>query len=165
MLMRVLIAAAAVVSLAAWACTPGTPSDRADTSTASAGLDALNARLGDAYRRRDPSAYAALFTDSAEFEWPAFTTPRGREALAAMARNNWSGERDVDLRVRVNARRFAPDHATELGAFEQTWTDTAGVRRTEFGRYVSVLARQRDGSWRIDRWLGFEDSTRSLARH
>jgi hypothetical protein len=33
----------------------------------------------------------------------------------------------------------------------------------EFGRYVTVLARQRDGSWLIDRFFGFEDSTRRAA--
>jgi len=31
---------------------------------------------------------------------------------------------------------------------------------TEFGRYVAFLLRQQDGSWRMDRFFGFEDSTR-----
>jgi len=133
------------------------------TPAANAGIDALNARLVDAYRRRDPAAYAALYTDSAVFEWPAFNTVRGPAALAAMARDNWAAERDVELRLHVASRRLAADHATEFGAFEQTWSDSAGVRRTEFGRYVSLLARQRDGSWRLDRFFGFEDSTRTRA--
>jgi ketosteroid isomerase-like protein len=130
---------------------------------ANTGIDSLNARLVDAYRRRDPAAYAALFTDTAVFEWPAFNTVRGPAALAAMARENWAAERDVELRLRVAARRLAADHATEFGAFEQSWRDTAGVRRTEFGRYVSLVARQADGTWRLDRFLGFEDSTRAAA--
>lgn len=113
-----------------------------------------------AYRNRDPRAYAALYTDSATFEWPAFNTVRGRAQLAEMAQSNWAAERDVDLRLDVAARRLGPDHATEFGAFQQTWTDSGGVRMTEFGRYVSFLLRQADGSWRMDRWLGFEDSTR-----
>jgi hypothetical protein len=58
----------------------------------------------------------------------------------------------------------APDDATEFGAFEQDWTDSSGVRRTEFGRYASYLLRQPDGSWRMDRFLGFEDSTRLVSR-
>ena len=78
-----------------------------------------------------------------------------------MARDNWAAERDVELRLHVAARRFAADHATEFGAFEQSWRDTAGVRQTEFGRYVTVVARQTDGSWRLDRFFGFEDSTRA----
>jgi len=132
-----------------------------DPKAANAGIDSLNARLVDSYRHRDPAAYGALWTDTATFEWPAFTTPRGPSALAAMARDNWAAERDVDLRLNVASRRLAPDHATEFGAFEQSWTDSAGVRRTEYGRYVSLLARQQDGSWRLDRFLGFEDSTRT----
>ena len=153
---RLTIASLCLVS-AACASTP------ASTTDANAGIDSLNARLVSAYRARDPQAYAALFTDSAAFEWPAFNTVRGPAALAAMARENWAAERDVDLRLTVASRRAAADHATEFGAFQQTWSDSAGVRRTEFGRYVSYFLRQSDGSWRMDRFFGFEDSTRLAA--
>ena len=152
----------AAVCAAALGCAPAGPTSGASASAANAGIDALNARLVDAYRRRDPDAYAALYTDTAVFEWPAFNTVRGPAALAAMARDNWAAERDVELRLRVAARRLAADHATEFGAFEQSWRDSAGVRRTEFGRYVSLLVRQGDGSWRLDRFFGFEDSTREV---
>jgi len=67
----------------------------------------------------------------------------------------------MDLRLTVSARRVAPDHATEFGAFEQSWRDSRGVRMTEYGRYVSLLLRQADGRWRMDRFFGFEDSTRA----
>jgi ketosteroid isomerase-like protein len=152
-----LLLASLGIALAACAST------RSPASDANAGIDSLNAKLVSAYRGRDPQAYAALFTDSAVFEWPAFTTVRGPAALAAMARDNWAAERDVDLRLTVAGRRLGGDHTTEFGAFEQTWSDSAGVRRTEFGRYVSYLLRQADGSWRMDRFFGFEDSTRLAA--
>jgi len=77
-----------------------------------------------------------------------------------MARENWASLKDMDLRLTVATRRVAPDHATEFGAFEQSWRDASGVRMTEFGRYVALLLRQQDGSWRMDRFFGFEDSTR-----
>jgi ketosteroid isomerase-like protein len=128
---------------------------------ASAGIDSLNARLVHAYRARDPQAYAALYTDTAVFEWPAFNTVRGPAGLAAMARSSWASLRDMDLRLTVSSRRVAPDHATEFGAFEQSFRDSSGVRRTEFGRYVALLIRQADGSWRMDRFFGFADSTRA----
>jgi ketosteroid isomerase-like protein len=131
------------------------------TSDASAGIDSLNARLVDAYRHRDPAAYGALYTDSAVFEWPAFNTVRGPAALAAMARENWASERNVELTLDVANRRLADDHATEFGAFRQSWTDSSGVRRTEYGRYVSLVVRQQHGGWRMDRFFGFEDSTRT----
>lgn len=155
-LARLTLASVGVV-IAACAGTP------ARTTDGGAGIDSLNARLVNAYRARDPRAYAALFTDSAVFEWPAFNTVRGPAALAAMARDNWAAERDVDLRLVVASRRIGGDHATEFGAFEQTWSDSAGVRRTEFGRYVTYFLRQPDGSWRMDRFFGFEDSTRLTA--
>jgi ketosteroid isomerase-like protein len=143
--------------VAVLACSPA-PAASADAS--SAGLDSLNARLVQAYRARDPQAYAALYTDTAVFEWPAFNTVRGPAALASMARENWASLRDMELRLAVANRRVAPGHATEFGAFEQSYRDAGGTRRTEFGRYVAVVLRQADGSWRMDRFLGFADSTR-----
>jgi len=131
---------------------------------ANAGIDSLNARVVQAYRSHDPVAYAALYTDTAVFEWPAFNTVRGPTELAAMARDNWASLRDMDLRLSVSGRRVAADHATEFGAFEQSWRDSSGTRMTEFGRYVSFLLRQADGSWRMDRFFGFEDSTRRAKR-
>jgi len=133
---------------------------RPSAGQANAGIDSLNARLVRAYRSRDPQAYAALYTDTAVFEWPAFNTVRGPAELAAMARSNWAPLRDMDLRLAVSARRVAPDHATEFGAFQQSWRDSSGARMTEFGRYVALLVRQEDGSWRMDRFFGFADSTR-----
>jgi hypothetical protein len=81
-----------------------------------------------------------------------------------MARDNWAALRDMDLRLTVATRRVAPDHATELGSFEQSWSDSTGARHTEFGRYATILVRQSDGRWLMDRFLGFEDSTRTSPR-
>jgi ketosteroid isomerase-like protein len=149
----------AILSLgvASLACSPP-PGPSADQ--ANAGVDSLNARVVQAYRTSDPQAYAALWTDTAVFEWPAFNTVRGPAAMAAMARSNWASLRDMDLRLIVAARRITPDHATEFGAFQQSWRDSSGGRMTEFGRYVTYLLRQQDGTWRMDRFFGFEDSTR-----
>jgi len=129
---------------------------------AHAGIDTLNVRLTEAYRSRDPLKYAAVFTDTAVFEWPAFNTVRGRAGLEAMARSNWPALNDMDLQLTVAARRLAANHATEFGAFQQSWRDTSGRRMVEFGRYVAVLARQGDGTWLMDRFFGFEDSVRRV---
>jgi ketosteroid isomerase-like protein len=128
------------------------------TTSVDAGVDSLNARLSKAYRDHDPVAYGAIFTDSAVFEWPAFTTVRGRAGLEAMARTNWAALRDMDLRLDVAHRRAAPDHVTEFGAFEQEYADSAGARSIEYGRYVAVLV-PRSGGWLMDRFFGFSDST------
>jgi ketosteroid isomerase-like protein len=156
--MRVFIRGAVVVlGFAGLACRrPSRPA----TVAADAGIDSLNAALIHAYRSHDPVAYAALYTDTAVFEWPAFNTVRGPSALAAMARDNWAALSDMDLGLTISSRRVASGQATEFGAFQQSWRDSRGVRRTEFGRYVAFLLRQRDGSWRMDRFFGFEDSTR-----
>ena len=135
-----------------------------DVDGANAGIDSLNVRLVQSYRNRDPRTYAALYTDTGVFEWPAFNTVRGRAGLEEMVRNNWASLNDVDLQLTVASRRVDSDHATEFGAFQQSWRDAKGVRVTEYGRYATSLTRQPDSSWRIDRFLGFEDSTRPTPR-
>jgi ketosteroid isomerase-like protein len=151
---------AAVVPLVVLGVACSQPSDESRGRDASAGIDSLNVRLTQAYQNHDPQAYAALYTDSAVFEWPAFNTVRGRAGLEAMARSNWASLNDMDLQLAVSSRRLASNHATEFGAFQQSWRDPSGVRMTEFGRYVTVLIRQPDSSWRIDHFFGFADSTR-----
>ncbi len=156
----VLSASRVVVVLLGSACLACAQPSRPSAGEATAGIDSLNARIVQAYRSHDPQAYAALYTDTAVFEWPAFNTVRGPTALAAMARENWALLKDMDLRLTVATRHVTPNHATEFGAFEQSWRDASGARVTEFGRYVAFLLRQQDGSWRMDRFFGFEDSTR-----
>jgi ketosteroid isomerase-like protein len=134
-------------------------SPRAATGDVNAGVDSLNARLAKSFRDRDPKAYATTFTDSGSFEWPAFNTVRGRAALEAMVRGGWATLKDMDLRLSVSSRHVAPDHVTEFGAFEQSFSDSSGARQVEYGRYVALL-RQGDGGWLIDRFFGFADSTR-----
>jgi ketosteroid isomerase-like protein len=134
--------------------------DRTGSAPDTAGIDSLNTRVMAAYKQHDPVAYGAVFTDTAVFEWPAFSTVRGRAALEAMARANWESLADMDLRLTVSKRFVDGNRATEFGAFEQSWRDPKGTRATEYGRYVHVLTRQPDGTWRIDRFFGFEDSLR-----
>jgi ketosteroid isomerase-like protein len=143
------------------ACSRASPGSPVDGNAAAAGIDSLNDRLIQTYRDRNPTAYGALYTDTAVFEWPAFNTVRGRSGLEAMVRSNWANLDSMDLKLAVASRRIAKDQATEFGAFEQSYREK-GVHKTEFGRYVTVLARQPDGTWRIDRFFGFEDSTRLL---
>ena len=154
--MRIL---ALLLWIAPLGCSPATPASSA--ATANAGIDSLNARIADAYRKHDPAAYGALYTDSAVFEWPAFNSVRGPAQLAAMAASNWASLSDMDLVLKVASRRIAPDHATEFGAFEQSYRDASGTRTTEFGRYVALLVRGKDGRWLMDRFFGFSDSTRA----
>ncbi len=147
------------------ACSQTSPpsADGRNAGDANAAIDSLNARISQAYRDHDPSAYAKLFTDTTVFEWPAINTVRGRPAIEQMVRSGWAPLKDMDLKLIVSSRRLAPNHATEFGAFEQSWTDSAGARMTEFGRYVTILARG-DSAWLIDRFFGAEDSVRSAPR-
>ena len=137
------------------------PSIRANAVDPNAGarIDSMNAKLSTVYRARDWRGYGQLFTDSAVFEWPQIPNVSGRSGLEALARDGWKPLDDLALRIVPHSRRIGANHATEFGAFEESWRDSTGARKIEFGRYAEVLARQPDGSWLIDRFLGFEDST------
>jgi ketosteroid isomerase-like protein len=152
---------AAIIFVALAACSK--PAQQPSTADAAAGIDSLNTRIIQSYRDRDPREYAALYTDTAVFEWPAFDTVRGRAGIEAMVRGGWAPLDSMDLKLDVAARRFAPDHATEFGAFQQSFRDPKGAHMIEFGRYVIVFARQPDNSWLIDRFFGFSDSTATRA--
>jgi ketosteroid isomerase-like protein len=156
----------AITSLFALAACASEAPARAPAVDPNAGarIDSLNAKLSAVYRARDSRAYPLLFTDSAVFEWPAFETVRGRPGLEALARDGWKPLDDLALRVIPSKRFIGADHATEFGAFEESWRDSTGARKTEYGRYAEVLARQPDGSWLIDHYFGFEDSTATRPR-
>lgn len=157
--MKTSIRAASMIPFLVFSVACSKAPEQPSTSDAVAGIDSLNARLVKAYRDRDPQAYGALYTDSAVFEWPAFNTVRGPAALEAMVRGSWPSLNEQALKLIVSSRRVAADHATEFGAFEQSWSDPQGIRHTEFGRYATYLVRHPDNSWRIDRFFGFADST------
>jgi ketosteroid isomerase-like protein len=159
--MRVWAAVTLVSLLVAAAC--DRPEVTVRVGGGGAGIDSLNARLERSYAGHDAKTYATLFTDSAVFEWPATPSVRGRAALQSMAGELWPPLQELKLRVIPNTRRLATDHATELGAFEESWRDSTGGRTTEYGRYAAVMARQKDGSWQFDRWMGFSDSTRTTS--
>src|SRR2546428_10245060 len=115
------------------ACARQSQPARPSAGEATAGIDSLNAALVHAYRTHDPLAYAALYTDTAVFEWPAFNTVRGPAELGAMARSNWASLNDMDLRLTLSSRRVAPGHATEFGAFPPSWRDLSGGGTTRVG--------------------------------
>ena len=144
--------------LALGACANEAPARAADPQ-AGARIDSMNAKVSAVYRARDSRAYPLLFTDSAVFEWPGTPNIRGRVGLEALARDGWKSLNDLELKVIPSARRIGVDHATEFGAFEESWRDSTGARKVEFGRYAELLVRQPDGSWLIDHFFGFEDST------
>jgi ketosteroid isomerase-like protein len=149
---------ACVVALSGCANESSTRTNAVDPQ-AGARIDSMNVKLSTVYRDRDWRGYGQLFTDSAVFEWPATPNVRGRPGLEALARDGWKPLDDLALRIVPSSRRIGTDHATEFGAFEESWRDSTGARKVEFGRYAEVLARQPDGRWLIDHFLGFEDST------
>jgi len=58
------------------------------------------------------------------------------------------------------ARSEMKNYLRYAAAFEESWRDSKTGPMTEYGRYVVYLVRQPDKTWQMDRFFGFEDSTR-----
>jgi len=158
-----IISAACAADRGAPASASAATVDSASVAAANAGLDSLDARVARAYQRYDSRAYGALYTNDAQFEWSATPTVHGPAGLEKMAAELWPPLKELALVLKVSSRQISPDHATEFGAFQESWRDSTGGRTTEYGRYVTLNARQPDNSWRIQHFFGFEDSTRHSA--
>ena len=123
-------------------------------------LASLRKQIEDIHGARDASAYSALHSEDAVFEWRGRATQvTGRAALEKNRREVWAARRELRLSLQVGDLRVHADRAYEFGTYEETWIDTRGSRVTEFGRYVTAYARAGDGGWRIARTFGYSDLT------
>ena len=152
-----------VVLLSVTACassaTRQTKQEVADTAAVEAELALLRQDLVIVHARRDPTAYAALHTQRAIFEWQGIAPVVGRTALEGFMENNWAARRDIRITFEVSDITVDGDRAYEFGSYTERWLDPNGSEVTEIGRYVIRYVLEPDIHWRIDRFLGFADST------
>lgn len=117
--------------------------------------DAINSAVqsfGDAFRRGDAAAVAALYAEDATLLPPGSPVTKGRDAI----REFWQGAMSVGVReakletVEVESR---DDLAYEVGRFEMAMQPPGGERAEVTGKYVVVWKREADG-WRmhVDIW-------------
>lgn len=99
----------------------------------------------EAANRDDAAAVAALYADDATVVTAAGEVVRGREAIERMWAEGFGGVDDT--RVTPSRTGVSGDLAFDAGEFRQTVHE--GVPAPARGRYIVVLRRQEDGSWRI----------------
>jgi uncharacterized protein (TIGR02246 family) len=114
-------------------------------------------RAGEAVNRGDVEAELSRFTEDGIYMWPDAPSIHGQEAM-----RDWFARRfaqvDVCLENETTELEVCGDWAYEIGTYvaqiQPKGTDRVA---TVHGKYVNILHRQPDGSWRIARRIRNRD--------
>ncbi len=126
----------------------------ANDADATAAIDSLRSMVQRAYNQGDRALLASAYADDAIEIGPDGSIAHGGQAMADAAM--------ADTTMRVSDLKISPDEggttvvgdvAYESGTFTETVTPAAaGAKPMQVsGRYLVVLRRQPDGSWKIAR--------------
>jgi uncharacterized protein (TIGR02246 family) len=115
------------------------------------------AASGEAVNAGDVDAEVSRFTEDGIYMWPDAPSIQGHEAL-----RKWFRQRFVRVNVRIeNETReivVSGDWAFERGTYvAHIRTKTGDGEETVRGKYINILRRQPDGSWRIARRIRNRD--------
>ncbi len=151
--MRAVLAIAVAVGLSA--CTPPAPAPAPDTSAEDlAAINAVRDAWAAAFAAGDAAALAALYTNDAARMNPGEPTVSGPAAIQAGFEQMFS-EATASNDIRPEMTDVSGDWGFDSGTYTSTVTPKAGGEAmTESGRYLVVLRKQADGSWKIVREMG-----------
>ncbi len=112
-----------------------------------------NAKFGEAVRKGDGAAIAALYTDDATLLPPDSDMIRGREGIEAF----WKGGLQMGIKEAVLTSvdvYGAGDFAYEIGRFALKIQPEGQASVEQKGKYVVVWKKTSDGAWKlhVDIW-------------
>jgi len=144
------------VVLVLTACAPREPEPAAE-ATAGAEFEAAMNSLRDAYvaaaNAGDAAGLANLFTDDAVQMEPNRPVVAGKEAIQSRFQEMYQTYSE-NLAVSVDERAVAGDWGYGRGSYTLTLTPKAGGNPIEdIGKWLNVVQRQADGSWKIARHI------------
>lgn len=121
------------------------------------GLSAARRGWLDAANASDPEAYAEHLAKDAVWLPPGLPAIEGRQAI-----HRWLAETmaslSYDLTLEDVEIRLADGWASETGRFQARMTDEDAGRSMEHdGAYLILWSEDRDGRWRIDRYVDLTD--------
>jgi uncharacterized protein (TIGR02246 family) len=151
-MMRLLLLA---LALATNACSSNPPartheasdtgSTAGDTAAAAAGIDSLEARFFDAYKRDDAHALAETYSKDARFIYNGGVR-QGRTQME----EDWKAEVKhlSDLKFMPLERVIRGDVAVLTDRFTQQYKGPKGETAVDSGYFVAEVQREADGRWR-----------------
>ncbi len=153
--MRNLLALTAVLALL------GSLSSAAAAGSARSDADAINAGIIAAYLEKDSAKIASFYSEDAEILPPRSERSSGKASIEKMWRDSLDGG-VFDLAQRAVEVVESGDFAYEVGVYEQKVPGDDGKTTHVVGKFVQILMRQPDGSWRIHREIWNADSIRII---
>ena len=153
--MKSYVCLAACFCLLAWPFVSlnGSPAKSEDIAQVRAAIEAGNLKFGEAVRKGDAAAIAALYSEDATILPPDSTMIKGRQAIQA----SWNGSLQMGIKdaVLTTVDVFgAGDYAYEIGKVLLTVQPSGQAAMQLEGKYVVVWKKAASGSWQlhVDIW-------------
>ena len=110
-------------------------------------IRAMTKEFVEAYNRRDAAAAAQVYADDAKVMPPNMPMVSGKQAIQAF----WKFAMDMGARLNLETVEVAVDGgmAYERGVITITMQPGTAQEKISNGKYVTVLRRQTDGSWKL----------------
>jgi uncharacterized protein (TIGR02246 family) len=101
----------------------------------------------EAYNREDAAAAVEVYADDAKVLPPNMPLVSGKPAIQAF----WKMAMDMGVHLNLEAAELVVDGSTAYERGVATMTTQAGAAqpKTSKGKYVTVMRRQTDGSWKL----------------
>jgi uncharacterized protein (TIGR02246 family) len=148
---RNLIVAIGVMTMAV-ACAPG--GEKHDMAADVAAIAKVRDGYAAAFKSGNATSLGALFTADAHSmgnAQPTATGSQGVEAATKAMMDQMSGQ---DIVITPEKTDVSGDMAYDRGSYKTTLTPKGGAPMVEEGRYLVVLKRQADGSWKLAEEMG-----------
>ena len=107
-------------------------------------LEDFDAAYNEAFNRGDADACAAFFTEDVILLAPDQPMTRGRSAFVETYRSRMDASRGGTHSNELVAYGVEGDLAYQIGTFA-----VSGTNPPEQGKFVNVLKRQADGTWKV----------------
>ena len=133
-------------------CATQAETPASSTADDEAAIDAVYERFSQAYDEWDTQAMVNLYTDDALYLSGDGAIRRGRAAIeqsfSFLQRVKERGD-TISISFRSVDRAIDGDLAYDVGYYQTISTPADGEPRTSVGKFVTVLKKQADGSWRF----------------
>ncbi len=130
------------------------PEEKRDVAADTTAINALRDKVTAAYNSTDAAALAATYADDAIMMNPNQEAVEGKQAIQAsyeaMFKEN-AGKIVITLVLTPLETQLAGDWAYDRGNATSTITPKSGKPTEQSGKYLVIVKRQTDGSWKLYR--------------
>ena len=145
----VAVAALAVAFLTCGCQQAPAPAPKPDLKAEAAKIQQADAEYMKAYQARDEMRYASFYAEDGSWYLTGHPKATGREAIQKLAPVLWKTETSSSWTTTKLEVSEAADLAYQTGTWEATEKDQKGQSTKTIGKFVTVWAKQRDGSWKV----------------